>query len=1370
MLTSRFALRRGDHRCPTPRRKKAPGRDRRVVFEQLEDRRLLSVDLISTVHPSLLSETGNSNSYLYQRSITPDGRYVAFASSASDLVTGDTNGTSDIFVKEMTTGTTTRVSTDGSGTQGNSDSYMPSISADGRYVAFRSDASNLVTGDTNGTYDIFVKDVTTGTITRVSTDSSGNQSYRPSNSPSISADGRYVAFQSSAGNLVPHDNNGTYDIFVKDATTGTITRVSTDSSGNQGNRFSSSPSISADGRYVAFSSSASNLVPGDTNELSDIFVKDVTTGAITRVSTDGSGTQGNSVSSVSSISADGRYVVFQSSASNLVPGDTNESFDVFLKDVTTGAITRASTDAFGSQSNLGSSYYPSITPDGRYVAFHSDASNLVPGDTNESSDAFLKDVTTGAITLVSTDASGTQGNSDSYSPSISADGRYVAFISSASNLVPGDTNGTYDIFVKDVITGAIAVGSNRHETLPQWGGNSASSSSSISLDGRYVAFHSTASNLVPHDNNGTYDVFVKDVTTGTITRVSTDGSGNQGNNSSNYPSISADGRYVAFQSYASNLVTGDSNASYDIFVKDVTAGTITRVSTDDLGNQSNSGSSYSPNINASGRYVAFESSATDLVPGDINGSYDIFVKDLATGLITQVSTDGSGNQGNGNSYRPSISADGRYVAFYSYATDLVPYDTNGSTDIFVKDLTTGAIERVSTNELGNQGNSRSSDYTSISADGRYVAFNSDASNLVPGDTNGTTDVFVKDVTTGTITRVSTDDAGYQGNSGSIHASISAGGRYVAFSSYASNLVPGDTNATWDVFVKDRTTGTTTWLSTDGSGIAGNAQSFVSSISADGRYVAFYSNASNLHPDDRTRITDVFRAFTGIVVPDPDIEMVSAELIDSTTIEYTYDTTGTISQFQVGLYRSADDQFDAGDIPVDVNGDGQTNSDDFQTLTPGDPGRFDLADPLFFDPARPFVLVVADPIDLTSEADEANNVMAIQQAAPQGHELLELLAREFVYEDHQVGDQVFGTGYQVSRVISGLTGFFSLGLTSSIANPILVLRGTQPTQINDVFSDFATEGVGYNQFQANREAVETWLDEVSAGGTLVTLVGHSLGGALAQWFAADYANNEDGKPIGEVVTFNSPGICNSVDDCDVYADRFNPALATAVTHYVTSGDLVSMAGDAFLEGSYQLASFASQTFNPVEFFLDRHLLPVLVDSTNDGEQQRPADLTLSSYDSVDWLNNPFFTYHDVGYFTWLAAAGIAAAPLPAPLPSIPPALLFRSTTESLRETIGQRLDEIAATFNLDVNPTEVTASVPEALIRFGPLQVEVQNLSVRYQDSPEESLRIQGLVVLPQLYNVTADFAGDNYIEIRPNSLEGNRSQGGGVFSKKLIWT
>jgi len=284
-------------------------------------------------------------------------------------------------------------------------------------VAFYSAASNLVSGDTNVSYDVFVKDLSTNSITRVSTAADSTQGNSSSGiyGLAISADGRYVVFESFASNLVGGDTNGTQDVFIKDLSTNNITRVSTAVDGTQGNNISSRPTMSNDGRYVVFYSVANNLVSGDTNNLSDVFVKDLSTNSITRVSTAADGTQANNQSAFAAISANGRYVVFTSPASNLVSGDINVENNVFIKDLSTNSINRLSDASDGTQGNGNSGSYstrPAISADGRFVVFESTSSNLVSGDTNGTLDLFLSTQPVNSLpTLAINDVTIAEGNS-----------------------------------------------------------------------------------------------------------------------------------------------------------------------------------------------------------------------------------------------------------------------------------------------------------------------------------------------------------------------------------------------------------------------------------------------------------------------------------------------------------------------------------------------------------------------------------------------------------------------------------------------------------------------------------------------------------------------------------------------------------------------------------------------------------------------------------------------------------------------------------------------------------------------------------------------------------------------------------------------
>jgi Tol biopolymer transport system component len=405
-------------------------------------------------------------------------------------------------------------------------------------------------------------------IARVSVSSSGTQADNPSYQCCLSADGRFVTFSSLAWDLAPGDTNLKSDIFVHDRQTGATTRVSVSTSGVQANDASYMPDISGDGRYVVFWSDATNLVPGDTNLHSDVFLHDRQTGTTVRVSVDSAGTQGNSTSRDAAISSDGRYVAFSSAANNLVAGDTNNVADIFVHDMQTGQTVRASLGLGGAEAN-GISGMPALSADGRYVAFVSNATNLVAGDTNGVADVFVRDLQTGVTTLVHKSSTGTQANNGMPTfawPSISADGRFVAFASNATNLVPGDTNGNTDVFVHDLLTSQterVSVSTNGDEAnWDSW----LDGRRSISADGRFVCFFSRSNNLAPGITN-LGDVYLRDRHTHETTLASQGPTGADGNGDSEEASMSADGTVVAFRSYAANFVTGDTNSQADIYAR-----------------------------------------------------------------------------------------------------------------------------------------------------------------------------------------------------------------------------------------------------------------------------------------------------------------------------------------------------------------------------------------------------------------------------------------------------------------------------------------------------------------------------------------------------------------------------------------------------------------------------------------------------------------------------------------------------------------------------------------------------------------------------------------------------------------------------------
>lgn len=404
-----------------------------------------------------VSSTGaEANNPSLGTAVSADGRYVAFASGGTSLVPGDTNASADVFVRDTVSGTTTRVSVSSAGAQG-TDSAEPTISADGRYVAFVS-TGDLGQPDDNDTFqDVFVHDMKTGATTRVSVTPDGKSGNGNSSSPYLSADGSHLAFMSRASNLVPGDGNDKSDLFVRDLRAGTTVLASVATDGTQADQHvysahNEAHELSGDGRYAVFSTAAATLVPGDTNGKDDVFLRDLQTRTTTRLSVGPGGEQAGDASSEPTITADGRYVAFGSSAANLVSGDTNKVRDVFVRDLTAGVTTRQSLTPGGAQLSRGGTA-PDLSGDGRYVIYATNDDAAAPGDVNQAGDAVVRDLSTGTTVIATMTSAGLQSEGDlgtPWQPRLSADGSVALFTSNADDLVPRDLNNRGyggDIFV-----------------------------------------------------------------------------------------------------------------------------------------------------------------------------------------------------------------------------------------------------------------------------------------------------------------------------------------------------------------------------------------------------------------------------------------------------------------------------------------------------------------------------------------------------------------------------------------------------------------------------------------------------------------------------------------------------------------------------------------------------------------------------------------------------------------------------------------------------------------------------------------------------------------------------------------------------------
>lgn len=777
-----------------------------VAYEELS---LANGSVAAITDATLVGVTANGASGTTYLAMSSDGRYVVFLSAATNLVANDTNGATDVFVSDLTSGTTALVSTNIAGAQQNGDASTAGISSDGRYVVFTSAATNLVANDTNGVADVFVKDLQTGQVTRASTDSVGNEADGgASYGVSITVGGRYVVFTSYADNLVADDTNGVADVFVKDLVAGTTTRVSTSSTGVQGDASSTGGTttyglVTSDGRYVLFTSDATNLISDDTNGVGDVFLKDLLSGSVVRVNTDSDGSASYGACSAAAMTADGRYILF------------NTGFvTVVLKDLVSGVATCVSTasDETAADSN---SFGRGISADGRYVLFESDASNLVDGGTDSELNIFLKDTASGATSRITADgARYIPSSSHTVAAAISPDGRYVVFSSSGPDEVSNDNNQASDVFLKDLTADTTQLISARGTDAAVAARFCSSTSGSVSLDGRYTVFISDATNLVADDTNGTADVFVQDGLTGIITRVSTDSEGNQANAVCYNAYISSEGPYVVFNTAADNLVDGDTASGQKVFVKDLTTGAITLASVTPPPAEGTWGNFDAQAISADGRYVIYKTisySGTDRY--HLTPTYWLLMKDLSTDEITTIYSQESSEALVAFSAQSAFAADGRYVIFTAEGEG------------YVYDLLAG-----SATSLG------AADSVAISGDGRYAVFASSDS-LVADDTNGVADVYAKDLLSGDVALVSSDTAGTPANGESYTPSVSADGRYVVFLSAATNLVSGDTNGSTDAFVKDLLDGTLRCASNDAEGNPASATGYPA-ISADGRFVVY----------------------------------------------------------------------------------------------------------------------------------------------------------------------------------------------------------------------------------------------------------------------------------------------------------------------------------------------------------------------------------------------------------------------------------------------------------------------------------------------------------------------------------------------------
>lgn len=876
-----------------------------------------ALQLVTAASPAVTAPP-NGNGDSWSPIVSPDGRFVLFASTADNLTSNGNASLNpagmNVYLRDRLNGTTALVSVNLAGTGGNGNSFPTALSTNGQFALFESAASDLVPNDTNNANDVFLRDVVNGVTYLISVATNGACSDGASRGSTLSPDGRFVAFTSAASDLTEDDTNGIPNVFVRDMESGTTTLASVGAVSNGAASSSESPEITPDGRYVAFYSTATNLVPGVTTG-SEIYVRDLQAGVTTWASTNArtiSHIGANGFCCNHAISDNGQYVAFEICTNSSVPtnsvilyynlssgvtetvstnavnpnganqdkrslsmtpggqsiafvANTNGGSCVYLWNAAAGTNFSVS----GTPSSGGNSFWPDVDPTGRYVVFLSTDMGYTANSGGIAA-VVLRDTQAGTITLVNvgTNSLGLPVNPTAV-PAMSANGGTVAFESPWANL--DGRNFQSDVFALDVTNHASQLVSVRDPALASLTPNGPSSlwPGSLSANGRYMAFSTWANNVSPGDTNDCPNVFVHDLITGANVLVNTVGNGLPGNNLSTEPSISADGRYVAFTSAATNLISDDNNSCSDIFVRDVQAGTTTLVSVGTNGTVGN-GNSYLPQISSDGRYVLFCSAAQNLASGS-TASNNLYLRDLQLGHTYALTRNGFRSDGGSTSY--AMTPDGNYISFFG-----VPGGT-GATNLYVWQTSAAAI--IYTNF------SLSLTNVSISPDGHWLAYVAGtflrAQDLAAGTNcliatgsfgpraglkfsaddqfltyGANSNVFLYDFESGSNLLVSTAYNSTNAADGIADSpTISADGSFVAYRSFSTDAVPTGTNGVPAILVFDRLNNSTLLASANFSGLSSAAQSLTPVFSPDGQMLVFQSWASDLTERDFNLGSDLF---------------------------------------------------------------------------------------------------------------------------------------------------------------------------------------------------------------------------------------------------------------------------------------------------------------------------------------------------------------------------------------------------------------------------------------------------------------------------------------------------------------------------------
>jgi Tol biopolymer transport system component len=817
----------------------------------------LPVELVSRT--DIAAHIGADGSSIGPGGVSANGRFVVFASTASNLVEGDHNGITDLFLHDLDTGATERVNVANDGSETDVSAHLRAgVSDDGRYVVFSSADASLVTEPTFGVAQVYRRDRVAGTTQLLSRGSNGLAGNFTSTMGNISADGRYTVFDSVSNlNAMP---TGYPQVYRHDAVSNTLELVSATPAATPGSHMSWNPQVSNDGRYVLFVSFATDLVANDTNASIDLFLRDMQLGTTQRVSVSSDGSQLADPGSieyfmrcrVNLVSSDGRYVVFATEAAADAT-DTNGVPDIYRFDRIAGTTQRIS-HPVGSVAPYVYNVCPTISADGQRIAWWSYAGYYMQG----ASALYLRDLGAGTLRpLLPHTVPTTLSLFSDMTLALPGDGRGLFFASDV--LMPGsryshiyrfDTDSDLLTRLSESPASSFGPFANDHsnDTLQSVGVGGASASA----DGRYVVFASHASNLVVSDTNGVADIFLRDRLTATTQRISQRSDGSQIDCISSAPSIEPDGRYIVFTSCGA-LAAPATGKQREVYRYDRITGGIELVSVGPSGQRAN-GDSFDTHLSDDGRIVGFASCATDLLAAATTHC-QVFARDMLAGTTQLISRTAAGQSATGSAAGVRVAGSGQYVLFGSAAADLVAGDTNNQFDVFAHDRLSQATQRLNIASDGTQGNSWAA-VGGASWDGRRVVFTSTATNLVPDTASGRNRVYLRDLDTLTTSLIAIPGDGDKSGS---WPSLSADGTRIVFISSTANSGMSSFNDRGrdKLYLFDRPSGSyrvLSWFERATSFSYTSSPRFI----ADGTKIVFDSTRDDLVKDDGNgAFTDVF---------------------------------------------------------------------------------------------------------------------------------------------------------------------------------------------------------------------------------------------------------------------------------------------------------------------------------------------------------------------------------------------------------------------------------------------------------------------------------------------------------------------------------